>query len=273
MSRRPIFVNRVRTWNYDYPSNEGTYYTSREIYHLKLKRFEHTGRYLSKNNTMIKIIGIDRNRRIWHYSEDAKRLQWNFRYIESYYDDGWFMIDRSRNSEEFTESSEDSSELSEESEKSEEKDYIDTLVFQAMKHHTKSGKRIGLQIIKSTTTNLEYGQKFFYEKHKFAVYGLDQNGIVWGFINDERVLSTINMSKNYDDLVKNGWSLHKQAFVGADSTTDEEIHQCLTCLDNQRVIAYGCGHVPYCISCHNRSKDKICPLCKTKIVTTLRIFY
>lgn len=254
MSRRhPIIVSRVRAWIYDYPSFEGTYYSSHEIYCLKLKRFEHTERYLTKNNRSIKIIGIDTHHRIWHYSGDAKRLEYFFHHIESYYNNGWCFDDS------------DSSEESEEKE-----DYIDTILFCEFEM-TKSGKMIKLEFIKST--NLEFRQKFFKGKHKFAVYGLDKNGIVWGYVDDEKVLSTINMSKNYDDLVKNGWSLLNQVFVGVDTSTDEEIHQCLACLDNQRIIAYGCGHVSYCISCHNNIKNKICPLCKTKVTTTLRIFY
>lgn len=59
---------------------------------------------------------------------------------------------------------------------------------------------------------------------------------------------------------------------GVDTTTPKEGKQCVSCMENSKIVVYNCGHVCYCIKCHNASKATSCPLCRVAITVAIKIF-
>lgn len=100
-------------------------------------------------------------------------------------------------------------------------------------------------------------------------FQLDENGNVEVVFDDSEEESSHDDDSSSDD---DGYESCEDAIVGSDHEEENEHMQCVACTTNKRVVAYGCGHVCYCIGCHNASKSDSCPICKARVKIAIRLF-
>ena len=58
--------------------------------------------------------------------------------------------------------------------------------------------------------------------------------------------------------------------IAIDENAPTSDKACIVCLVNKKIIAFGCGHLSTCSACSQKLSK--CPLCRTKITFSLRVF-
>lgn len=128
----------------------------------------------------------------------------------------------------------------------------------------------------------------------FKPIGYDEHLIIWGLLGNAIKISNVCEYTDSHHFCDNGWkhfdyrgqevgvepiappkkTSPKNSFEikGTDTPAESSDKECIACLTNTKTVAYNCGHICYCITCHNTAKAKVCPMCKTNISTSIKLF-